>query len=157
FISAIIGGFPLYYPSKGTKFIARVMMKKWIKSLKKTNLDDIKNKTALRFRKVISEFADSHLQDLEALIYVLEGEIQGPNGLLPTNPERKEALKKVNVPVITVFGADDVILKRAKSTGAELVPSSCYFQIEGKDHITVVADPKFHMIVKAFLDYVNKI
>ncbi|MFW9829367.1 MAG: hypothetical protein ACFFEY_17465, partial [Candidatus Thorarchaeota archaeon] len=103
-----------------------------------------------------SEFADSHLQDLEALVYILEGDIQR-NGLLPTNPKRKEALKKVNVPVMTVFGANDVILKRSKSTGAQLVPSSCYFQIEGKDHITVVSDPKIHMVVKAFLDYVNKI
>ncbi len=156
FISAIIGGFPLYYPKKSTKFIAKVMMKKWIKGLKKANLDDIRNKAALRFRKVISEYADSHLQDLEALVYVLEGDIQRPDGILPTNPERKEALKKVNVPVMTVFGADDNIVKRSKSTGAQLVPGSCYFQIEGKDHITVVADPKFHMVVKAFLDYVNK-
>jgi pimeloyl-ACP methyl ester carboxylesterase len=155
FISAIIGGFPLYYPRKGTKFITKVMMKKWIKSLKKANLDDIKNKAALRFRKVISEFADSHLQDLEALVYILEGDIQR-NGLLPTNPERKEGLKKVNVPIMTVFGADDDILKKSKSTGAQLVPGSCYFQIEGKNHITVVADPKFHMVVKAFLDYINK-
>ncbi|MFX1497874.1 MAG: alpha/beta fold hydrolase [Promethearchaeota archaeon] len=156
FISAIIGGFPLYYSKKRTKFIARVMMKKWIKGLKKANLDDIKNKAALRFRKVISEYADSHLQDLEALIYVLEADIQRPDGILPTNPKRKEALKKVNVPVMTVFGADDSIVKRGKFIGAQLVPGSCHFQIEGKDHITVVADPKFHMVVKAFLDYVNK-
>ncbi|MFX1558439.1 MAG: alpha/beta fold hydrolase [Promethearchaeota archaeon] len=156
FISAIIGGFPLYYANKRTKFIARVMMKKWIKGLKKANRDDIKNKAALRFRKVISEYADSHLQDLEALVCVLEGDIQRPDGILPTNPKRKEALKQVNVPVLTVFGADDTIVKRGKSTGAQLVPGSCHFQIEGKDHITVVADPKFHMVVKAFLDYINK-
>ncbi|MFX0059190.1 MAG: alpha/beta fold hydrolase, partial [Candidatus Heimdallarchaeota archaeon] len=156
FISAIIGGFPLYYPKKRTKFIAKVMMRKWIKGLKKANLDDIKNKAALRFRKVISEYADSHLQDLEALVYVLEGDIQRPDGILPTNPERKEALKRVNVPVMTVFGADDSIVKRGKFTGVQLVPGSCHFQIEGKDHITVVADPKFHMVVKAFLDYINK-
>ncbi|MFW9835598.1 MAG: hypothetical protein ACFFEK_16465, partial [Candidatus Thorarchaeota archaeon] len=95
-------------------------------------------------------------QDLEALVYVLEGDIQRPDGILPTNPERKKALKKVNVPVMAVFGADDDVIKRGKSTGAQLVPGSCQFQIEGKDHITVVADPKFHMVVKAFLDYVNK-
>ena len=86
----------------------------------------------------------------------MEGDIQRPDGILPTNPERKEALKKVNVPVMTVFGADDSIVKRSKSTGARLVPDSCHFQIEGKDHITVVADPKFHIVVKAFLDYINK-
>jgi pimeloyl-ACP methyl ester carboxylesterase len=156
FISAIIGGFPLYYPKKSTKFLAKIMMKRWIKGLKKANLDDVNDKAALRFRKVISEYPDSHSQDLEALVYVLEGDIQRPDGILPTNPERKEALKKVNVPVMAVFGADDDVIKRGKSTGAQLVPGSCQFQIEGKDHITAVADPKFHMVVKAFLDYVNK-
>jgi pimeloyl-ACP methyl ester carboxylesterase len=156
FISAIIGGFPLCFPRKGTRLIVKVMMKKWIKSLKKADLDDIKNKAALRFRKAILEFADSQLQDPEALVYVLEGDLQRPDGLLPTSPKRKEALKKVKVPVINVFGAEDSILKRSKSTGIQLVPDSCYFQIEGKDHITVVSDPKFHMMVKAFLDYINK-
>jgi hypothetical protein len=57
---------------------------------------------------------------------------------------------------MNVFGADDDILKRSKSAGVQLVPDSCYFQIEGKDHISVVSDPKFHMMVKAFLDYINK-
>ena len=156
FISAIMGGFPLVYPKKRTDFFTKRIMKKWVKGLKTTNLDDIKNKDARRFRKVISQYANSHLQDLEALACVLEGEVQRPDGLLPTNPKRKESLKKVNVPVMTVFGADDGILKSGKSIGADLVPGSCHFQIEGKDHISVVADPKFHIVVKAFLDYINK-
>ncbi|MFX1332250.1 MAG: alpha/beta fold hydrolase [Promethearchaeota archaeon] len=156
FISAIIGGFPLYYPKRSTKLMAKVMMKRMIKGLKKANLDDVNDKAALRFRKIISEYPDSQSQDLEALVYVLEGDIQRPDGILPTSPERKEALRKVNVPVMAVYGADDDVIKRGKSTGAQLVPGSCQFQIEGKDHLTVVADPKFHMVVKAFLDYVNK-
>ncbi|MFW9864242.1 MAG: alpha/beta fold hydrolase [Candidatus Thorarchaeota archaeon] len=156
FISAIIGGFPLYYPKRSTKLMAKVMMKRWIKGLKKANLDDVNDKAALRFRKRISQYPDSQSQDLEALVYVLEGDIQRPDGILPTDPERKEALRKVNVPVMAVYGADDDVIKRGKSTGAQLVPGSCQFQIEGKDHITVVADPKFHMVVKAFLDFVNK-
>jgi pimeloyl-ACP methyl ester carboxylesterase len=157
FISAIIGGFPLYHTKKRTKFLAKIMMKKWIKGLKETNLNDVKNKATLRFRKVISSYSDADSQDLEALVYVLEGDIQRPDGILPTSPKRKEALKKVNVPVMTVFGSDDRLVKGGKFTGAQLVPGSCHFQIEGKDHITVVSDPKFHMVVKAFLDYVNKI
>ncbi|MFX1525103.1 MAG: alpha/beta hydrolase, partial [Promethearchaeota archaeon] len=60
-----------------------------------------------------------------------------------------------HVPVLTVFGSEDSLAKD-KSVIAQLVPGSCHVQIEGKDHITVVADPKFHMVVKAFLDHVNK-
>ena len=156
FISAIIGGYPLYSPNKITKIFAKVMMKKMIKGLKKTNPDDVKNKAALRFRKVISSYSDSPSQDLEALAYVLEGDIQRPDGIIPTNPKRKEALKKVTVPIMTVLGSDDPMVKLAKSTVAQLVLGSCHFQIEGKDHISVVGDPKFHMVVKAFLDQVNK-
>ena len=155
FISAIIGGFPLHYSKKSTKFIGKVMMKKWIKGLKKANLNDVKNKSALRFRKVISTYTDSESQDLEALIYVLEGDIQRPDGIIPTDPKRKEALKKVQVPVLTVFGSEDR-LSKDKSVLAQLVPGSCHVQIEGKDHITVVSDPRFHMVVKAFLNYINK-
>jgi pimeloyl-ACP methyl ester carboxylesterase len=155
FISAIIGGFPLHYSKKRTKLIGKVMMKKWIKGLKKADLNDVKNKNAQRFRKVISTYEDSKSQDLEALIYVLEGDIQRPDGIIPTDPKRKKALKKIHVPVLNVFGSEDRLAKD-KSVLAQLVPGSCYIQIEGKDHITVVSDPKFHMVVKAFLDYINK-
>ncbi|MFX0049395.1 MAG: hypothetical protein ACFE8G_14725, partial [Candidatus Hermodarchaeota archaeon] len=147
--------FPLHYSKKRTKFIGKVMMKKWIKGLKKADLNDVKNKSAARFHKVISTYSDSKSQDLEALMYVLEGDIQRPDGIIPTDPKRKEALKKIHVPVLTVFGSEDSLAKD-KSVRAQLVPGSSYFQIEGKDHITVVADPKVHMVVKAFLDYVNK-
>ena len=155
FISAIIGGFPLHYSKKSTKFIGKVMMKKWIKGLKKADLNDVKNKSALRFRKVISTYTDSNSQDLEALIYVLEGDIQRPDGIIPTDPKRKEALKKIHVPVLTVFGSEDRLAKD-KSVLAQLVPDSWHVQLEGKDHISVVSDPRFHMVVKAFLDHVNK-
>ncbi|MFX1456742.1 MAG: hypothetical protein ACFFDB_15320, partial [Promethearchaeota archaeon] len=148
-------GFPLHHSKKRTKFIGKVIMKRWIKGLKKADLNDEQNKSALRFRKVISTYADSKSQDLEALIYVLEGDIQRPDGIIPTDPKRKEALKKIHVPVLTVFGSEDSLAKD-KSVIAQLVPGSCHVQIEGKDHITVVADPKFHMVVKAFLDHVNK-
>ncbi|MFX1586464.1 MAG: alpha/beta fold hydrolase [Promethearchaeota archaeon] len=155
FLSAIIGGFPLHYSKKRTKFIGKVMMKRWIKGLRKVDLNDVKNKSALRFRKVISTYTDSESQDLEALIYVLEGDIQRPDGIIPTDPKRKEALKKVHVPVLTVFGSGDRLAKD-KSVLAQLVPGSCHIQIEGKDHITVVSDPRFQILVKAFLDLVNK-
>ena len=155
FISAIIGGFPLHYSKKRTKFLGKVMMKKWIKGLKKADLNDVKNKNALRFRKVISSYSDSNSQDLEALIYVLEGDIQRPDGIIPTDPRRKKALKKIHLPVLNIFGSEDS-LSKDKSVLAQLVPGSILIRIEGKDHITVVGDPRFHMVVKAFLDYVNR-
>ena len=156
FISAIIGGYPLYSSNKIAKFFAKVTMKKMIEGLKTSNPDDIKNKAVLNFRKVISSYSDSHVQDLEALACVLEGDIQRPDGIIPTNPKRKEALKKVNIPLITVLGSADPMVKLSKSTLAQLVPDSCHFQIEGKDHNSVVGDPKFQMVVKAFLDQINK-
>lgn len=155
FISAIIGGFSLHSSKKRTKFIGKIVMKKWIKGLKKADLNDEKNKSAIRFRKVISTNADSTSQDLKALMYVLEGDIQRPDGIIPTDPKRKEALKKIHVPVLNVFGSEDRLAKD-KSVLAQLVPDSILIQIEGKDHINVVSDPRFHMVVKAFLDYVNK-
>lgn len=56
---------------------------------------------------------------------------------------------------MTVMGSDD-FLPGDKTLIAKLVPDACHFQIQGKDHGTVVSDPKFHMIVKAFLNYVNR-
>jgi len=85
----------------------------------------------------------------------LEGDIQRPDGIIPTDPRRKEALKKIYVPILNVFGSEDS-LSKDKSVLAQLVPGSILIQIEGKDHISVVSDPRFHMVVKAFLDYVNK-
>ena len=56
---------------------------------------------------------------------------------------------------MTVVGSDE-FESGDKSKLAQLVPNACHFQIQGKDHISAVADPKFKMVVKAFLDYVNK-
>ena len=66
----------------------------------------------------------------------------------------KEAVKKIGVPVLTVLGSDDFV-GADKTLMAQLIPDACHFQIQGKDHITVVGDPKYHMVVRAFLDYVN--
>ena len=67
----------------------------------------------------------------------------------------KEALKKIKTPVMTVVASNELI-QGDKTLIAQIVPNACHFQIQGKDHRTVVPDPKFHMVAKAFLDYVNK-
>ena len=56
---------------------------------------------------------------------------------------------------MTVVGSDD-FLPGDKTLFAKLVPKACHFQIQGRDHLTVVPDRKFHMVVKAFLNYVNR-
>ncbi|MFX1589842.1 MAG: hypothetical protein ACFFC1_16995, partial [Promethearchaeota archaeon] len=59
------------------------------------------------------------------------------------------------VPVMTVVGSSE-FSSEDKTIVAQLVPNACHFQIQGKDHLIVPSDPKFHMVVKAFLDYVNR-
>jgi len=74
--------------------------------------------------------------------------------ILATLTPLEETLKRISVPILTVLGSDD-FLPGDKALIAKMIPGACHFQIQGKDHLTVVADPKFHMVVKAFLNYVN--
>ena len=72
-----------------------------------------------------------------------------------TSPaQMRGSLKKIKVPVMTVVGSTE-LLPGDKTLVAQLVPDACHFQIQGKDHLTATSDPKFHMVVKAFLDFVN--
>ncbi|MFX1364135.1 MAG: alpha/beta fold hydrolase [Promethearchaeota archaeon] len=155
FISAILGGFALSFPGDQQRATSEQMIDNWIEGLKTENIDDIKNPAILRFRQVIGAYRDSHLQDFDALAAVLKGGSLVQGDSTQSNDERKEAIKKINVPVMAVLGSDDFI-PGDKTLVAQIVPDACYFQIQGKDHITVVSDPKFHMVVKAFLAYVNK-
>ena len=43
-----------------------------------------------------------------------------------------------------------------KAAVAELIPGGTHFQIEGKDHLSVVPDLKFKMVVRAFLNEANR-
>ena len=55
---------------------------------------------------------------------------------------------------MTVIGNDD-LTRGDKSRLAMLAPNGHHFQIEGKDHLTLVPNPKFHIVVRTFLNYVN--
>ncbi len=155
FISAILGGFALSFPGEKERAATKQLIDNWIEGLKTENIEDIKNPAILRFRQVIGAYKDSHLQDFDALIAALKGGNLGPGVSSLPNDEKREAVKKIKVPVMGVLGSEDLIMGD-RTLIAQLVPGACYFQIQGKDHITVVSDPKFHMVVKAFLDYVNK-
>lgn len=154
FISAILGGYVLRLPEDVESSAIQQRTNAMIEALK-ANIDDIKNPVALRIRRIISAYKDFDLQNLDALAAVLKGGFQRERNTTQTNAQLKESLKKINVPVLTVVGSDD--FPGDKTIIAQLVPDACHFQIQGRDHINVVPDPKFHMVVKAFLDYANKI
>ncbi|MFX0034006.1 MAG: hypothetical protein ACFE9I_00020 [Candidatus Hermodarchaeota archaeon] len=93
--------------------------------------------------------------DLDALAAVMLGNFHETPEWAGSPDEVKRLLKKVKLPVLTVVGSNEFI-PGDKTLIAQLIPNACHFQIQGKDHLTVVPDPKFHMVVKAFLNYVNK-
>jgi pimeloyl-ACP methyl ester carboxylesterase len=155
FISAILGGFVLRFPSDEQRSVAQRQGNVMIEALQTKNIDEIKNPAALRVRKVISAYKNFDSQNLDALAAVLKGGFLLQRNSIQTKAQMEENLKKINVPVLTVVGSDD--FPGDKTLVAQVVPDACHFQIQGKDHINVVPDPKFQMIVKAFLDYVNKI
>jgi len=151
FKSAILGGFVLQFLSDEERPAAEKRSLQIAEALKAENTDNIKNPVALRFR----QFAESTGANLAALAAVTKGGFQPQVNEFQTNAQMKVALKGIKVPVMTVVGSDDFI-PGDKTLIAQLVPDACHFQIQGKDHLTVVPDPKFHMVVKAFLNHVNR-
>lgn len=151
FISAILGGFVLNFRENEKERSAfREGIKRRIQAFKEENIDQVKDPIARRFR----EYAEIRGNDLIALA-AHEGGFLKQQTETTTSPDQiKDYLKKLDVPVLTVVGSNETI-PGDKSLVAQIVPDACHFQIEGKDHLTVVSDPKFHMVVKAFLNYVN--
>lgn len=143
-ICAILGGFGL----PGTDMTSRY--KPIVDALLAESLDQIKNPIAREFRK----FADSSGADLEALAAVMTNYVENPE-IMFTAKKNKKILRKIKVPVLTVVGSNDILIEN-KTLIADTIPNACHFQIQGRDHLTVVADPKFHMVVKSFLNFINQ-
>jgi pimeloyl-ACP methyl ester carboxylesterase len=148
--SAIIGGF---VPSPVKPELTKQFYEPVIAALKANDKKEIKNPIAQNFRT----FADSTGADLNALAAVMEGNfLQRDESLtFDSIATIKSLFKKVNVPVLSVVGSDDVLIQN-KTLIAELMPGACHFQIQGRDHLGAVPDPRFHMMVKAFLNFINK-
>ena len=149
-ISAILGGFVLTLDEKdisknleGTKRI--------IEGLKAERVDQVKNIMARAIRRV----AEAGENDLLALAAVQSGFLRYWSEVMITPTQKRNALKKIKVPVMTVVGSTE-ILSGDKTLIAQIVPDACHFQIQGKDHLTLLSDPKLHMVVKAFLDFNNR-
>jgi len=121
-----------------------------IEGFKAESFSQVRKPIARVFR-MIAEAGD---KDLLALAAERSGSLNNWFKILATPTQRREALKKIKVPVMTVVGSTELLLGD-KTLVAQLVPDACHFQIQGKDHSTMIPDPKFHMVVKAFLDFVN--
>jgi pimeloyl-ACP methyl ester carboxylesterase len=151
-ISAILGGFVLTLDDKAIlKGIKNT--KQIIEALKAESIDQVKKPMGRAFRQV----AEMRENDLLALAAVQAGTLKNSLSEIRNSPAQlRKALKNIKVPVMTVVGSSE-ILSGDKTLIAQLVPNACHFQIQGKDHMTVQKDKKFHMVVKAFLDYVNRV
>ncbi|MFX1452558.1 MAG: alpha/beta fold hydrolase [Promethearchaeota archaeon] len=147
---AILGGYGLTLPSKTNKRIDS-MFRVIVNALKAESLDKIEDAIAREFRR----FAESTGGDLNALAAVMESSFHDVEEEFSTRSRMRKALKKIKVPVMTVVGSNDILIQN-KTLISNLIPRACHFQIQGRDHLTVVPDPKFHMVVKAFLNYVNR-
>jgi pimeloyl-ACP methyl ester carboxylesterase len=145
--SAVLGGF---IPSQINREQMEQSNKPIINAFSVESVEQVKNPVAKQFRK----FAESTGADLKALTAVMMGFTHDVDEIFASFSEMKSTFKNIKVPVLSVVGSDDALMTN-KTLVAELIPGACHFQIQGKDHVTVVPDPKFHMVVKAFLNYVN--
>lgn len=148
-ISAILGGFVI---TLNEEEISKDLedTKEVIEAFKADSIDQVKDPMARVFR----QFAELRDNDLLALAAVQAGWLIELSEIMPSPSEMRGALKKIRVPVMTVVGSND-IQPGEKTLLSQLIPNACHFQIQGKDHLTVIPDPKFQMVVKAFLDFVN--
>jgi len=150
-MSAILGGFVLNLPrNEKERALYRENTMLRIEAFKAESIDQVKDPVARAFR----QFAELGGNDLSALAAVMTGNLQEIPDWAGDPTLIKSSLKKVKIPVMTVVGSDEFI-PGDKTLIAQLVPDACHFQIQGKDHLTVVPDPKFQMVVKAFLNFVN--
>lgn len=141
--SAILGGFGLPDPQHPAAAARRRTVPA---ALLAESLEEVTDPVGRAFRM----FAESTGADLKALAAV-----QGGWDQAAVEPEALEArVKAISVPLMTIVGNDDALISSGPRL-AMMVPDGCHFQIEGKDHLSVVADPKLAMVVKAFLSYVN--
>jgi len=151
FISAILGGFVLNLMEDDKERLREIKFtKQIIEAFKAESIDQVKKPMGRAFRRV----AELRENDLLALAAVQAGSLKEGSESMTSPAQMRGSLKKIKVPVMTVVGSSEII-SGDKTLVAQLVPDACHFQIQGKDHLTVMSDPKFHMVVKAFLDFVN--
>ena len=151
FISAILGGFTLPIVKDDEERLKYAEInKQLIEAFRAESTEQVKDPSYRLYR----QFTEKSGNDLLALAGVIAGNLKILNDPMSYPARIKKNLKKIKVPVMTVVGSSDMI-PGDKTLAAQLIPDACHFQIQGKDHLSVTSDPKFHMVVKAFLDFVN--
>ena len=121
-----------------------------VKALLADSIDQVDAAVGKEFRR----FAESTGGDLKALAAVMTATAESEAADRLDPEATLQRLRSIPVPLMTIVGNDD-FLPGDKSRMAMLVPGGIHVQIEGKDHLTVVPDPKFRMAVRAFLNHVN--
>ena len=149
-ISAILGGFIITLNEKEISK-DREDTKQVIEAFKAESIDQVKDPMVRAFR----QFAELRKNDLLALAAVQAGWLNDSSEIMPSPAQMEGALKKIKVPVMSVVGSSDDSQPGEKTLLARLIPDACHFQIQGKDHLAMITAPKFQMVVKAFLDFVN--
>ncbi len=150
FRSVILGGFVLADPETAAPGTAQ-FEDAVVKALLAESLEEVTDPRGRAFR----QFAESSGADLKALAAVRMGSRENQPPELSPRETLLEKIRSIPVPLMTIVGNDD-FLPGDKSRMAMLVPNGCHFLIQGKDHLTVVPDPRFHMAIRAFLNYVNE-
>lgn len=147
FKSIILGGFGLADPAaearaERSNAISRAMLA--------DSLDDVTDSVGQDFRR----FAELTGGDLKALASCTMGWTANPGAQVMDYDTRREKIRAISIPLLTIVGDDDNLVSEP-SRMAMLVPNGCHFQVQGKDHISVVAGTRFRMMVRAFLNFVN--
>ena len=152
FISAILGGFTLPIVKDDEERIKySEANKQIIEAFRAESPEQVKDPSYRLYRQMTENTGN----DLLALAGVIAGNLKKLNDPMSSPAQIKKSLKKIKVPVMTVVGSSDMI-PGDKTLSAQLIPDACHFQIQGKDHLSVLRDSKFHMVVKAFLNHVNR-
>ncbi len=152
FISAILGGFTLPIvkdDEERLKFTEG--NKQIIEAFRAESSEQVKDPSFRIYRQLTEKGGN----DLLALAGVIAGNLKKLTDPLSSLTQMKKTLKKIKMPVMTVVGFADMI-PGDKTLTAQLIPGACHFQIQGKDHLSLLRDSKFHMVVKAFLNHVNR-
>ena len=152
FKSAILGGFVLPDPAESPSMVDPGIERRDIvvKALLADSLEKVTDPVGREFRR----FAESTGGDLKALAAVMMSSTGYEAADLSDPKTMLERMQSIPIPLMTIVGNDD-FLPGDKSRMAMLVPNGCHFLIQGRDHLTVVPDPRFHMAVRAFLNFVN--
>ncbi len=145
--SAILGGYAL--PSESGYEQRRKGSRFQPDTFKTENPDQITDPTSKDFRRA----AEAWGFDLNVGAAIME---EGSSRFSRSYSEMKEALGKVSVPVMTVVGSNDNLMPENKTRLCKLIPRACHFELEGRDHISAIPSGRTKMVVKAFLNYVNK-